>query len=113
MKKSMLICFVSLPVFFPVPALAAGADCHQAKHADEKTLCASRELSELDVEMRVKYHFLAGLAGMGVRGDMQDAQTAWLTQRRQCGTDHRCLLTAYRQRIAELDRLYDALQKPL
>ena len=65
------------------------------------------------MEMRVKYHFLAGLAGMGVRGDMHDAQTAWLTQRRRCGADHRRLLTAYRQRIAELDRLYDILQKPL
>ena len=53
-------------------AFAASFDCNRARLPDEKAVCASRQLSELDVEMSVRYQMLTGLVAMGTRGDMQD-----------------------------------------
>lgn len=64
------------------PAMAASFDCNQAHLPDEKAVRASRQLSDMDVEVSVKYHFLHGLYAMGAAGDLQDAQEAWLIRRR-------------------------------
>jgi len=114
MKKRLFIGMLFLTGTSLLQSLwAASFDCNIAKTADEKAVCSSRGLSELDVEMQVKYHFLTGLMAMGAGGEMQDSQAAWLTRRQRCGADISCLNTAYRQRISELNRLYDAINKPL
>lgn len=95
------------------PVMAASFDCNQAHLPDEKAVCASRQLSDMDVELSVKYHFLHGLYAMGAAGDLQDAQEAWLIRRRQCQADSRCLTEVYQQRLQELDGLYEAIRKPL
>ncbi len=87
-------------------ACAAGFDCNRARLPDEKAICASRQLSELDVEMSVRYQMLTGLVAMGTRGNMQDAQETWLKSRQACGRDHACLLAAYRSRIGTLKDEY-------
>jgi uncharacterized protein len=74
-------------------------------------VCASRELSERDVEMSVRFQMLSGLVAMGTRSDMGDAQRAFLASRRRCGSDARCLSALYQQRIAVLKREYDALKQ--
>ncbi|SDO43932.1 lysozyme inhibitor LprI family protein [Pseudomonas jinjuensis] len=94
-------------------ASAASFDCSKALRADEKAICADRHLSEQDVEMATTYRLLSGLFAMGVRGDMQDAQQAWLKQRRACGADRACLEKRYRQRLGALQKLYDGIDKPL
>jgi uncharacterized protein YecT (DUF1311 family) len=97
---------------FMMAAFAAGSvcaasfDCNRARLPDEKTICASRQLSELDVEMSVRYQMLTGLVAMGTRGNMQDEQQAWLKSRQACGRDHACLLAAYRRRIDTLKDEY-------
>jgi uncharacterized protein len=63
--------------------------------------------------MTTKYQFLSGLFAMGARGDMQDRQQNWLKQRKQCGSNTTCLATSYNQRIAELNAIYQNIQKPL
>jgi uncharacterized protein len=93
-----------------VPALAASFDCSRAQRADEKAVCASRQLSEMDVEMSVRYEMLTGLVAMGTRGDMQDEQKAWLNSRKACGGNQSCLVTAYRQRIDALKDEYAHLK---
>lgn len=95
------------------PVIAASFDCNQALLPDEKAVCASRQLSDMDVEVSVKYHFLHGLYAMGAAGDLQDAQEAWLTRRRQCQADPLCLTELYQLRLQELDGLYEAIRKPL
>ncbi|MFL9863456.1 lysozyme inhibitor LprI family protein [Paraburkholderia fungorum] len=89
-----------------VPASAASFDCNRARQPDEKAICASRQLSELDVEMSVRYQMLMGLVAMGTRGDMGEEQQSWLSARKQCGANQACLLSAYRQRIQTLKGEY-------
>jgi uncharacterized protein len=87
-------------------ACAASFDCKRARSPDEKSICASRQLSEMDVEMSVRYQMLTGLVAMGTRGNMQDEQQAWLKSRQACSSDHACLLDAYRRRIGTLKDEY-------
>ncbi|HEX7907840.1 MAG TPA: hypothetical protein VF534_07090 [Paraburkholderia sp.] len=87
-------------------AKAASFDCSRARLPDEKAVCASRQLSELDVEMSVRFQMLTGLVAMGTRGDMQDEQQVWLKSRKACGSNQSCLLSAYRRRIETLKEEY-------
>jgi uncharacterized protein len=87
-------------------AFSASFDCTRARLPDEKAICASRQLSEMDVEMAVRFQMLTGLVAMGTRGDMQDEQQARLKSRQACVRDESCLLAAYRRRIATLKTEY-------
>jgi uncharacterized protein len=86
-----------------VPAVAASFNCAQAQLADERAVCHSRLLSEMDVEMAVRFHALSGLVAMGTRGDMGDEQMQFLAARHACGSDVKCLTPLYRARIAVLN----------
>lgn len=95
------------------PVLAASFDCHQARYADEKAICSSLRLNDMDVELSVKYHFLHDLFAMGTAGKLKRDQDLWLTQRHKCQGDIHCLTDAYQHRIQELNRVYAAIEKPL
>lgn len=97
-------------IFLSVPARAASFDCAKARSPDERAVCASRPLSEMDVEMAVRYQTLAGLVAMGTRGDMGDAQQDFLRARTRCSADNACLTALYRARISKLKSEYDALK---
>lgn len=111
MKMFKVLLFSSL--LSATVAQAASFDCYKALNPDEKAVCASRSLSDKDVEMATKYQFLRGLFAMGTRGEMQDRQQGWLIERRQCGSDVNCLSQSYQTRIAELDDIYQHINKPL
>ena len=81
------------------------------KAADEKAVCADRQLNDEDVEMAVLYTQLKPLLGMGARGDMEDEQAAWLKRRAACGADRACLRNAYQERIQQLRGGFEALAK--
>ncbi|AYA41725.1 hypothetical protein HZS38_15420 [Xenorhabdus nematophila] len=108
MKYLWLMLFLLSPFSF-----TASFNCAKAQLPDEKAICSSPKLNDLDVEMSVKYHFLRGLFAMGVSGEMYDNQTAWLKQRKKCKGDTACLLQSYHQRIKQLDTLYDSIEKPI
>jgi len=110
MRFSVIIPVLGV-LLLTVPANAASFDCTRARGGDEQAVCASRMLSELDVEMAVRFDMLAGLVAMGTRGDMGDAQRAFLASRRRCGSDAKCLTLLYRTRIAVLKSQYDALKQ--
>jgi uncharacterized protein len=101
-RHALLVSFV----LGSVSSFAASFDCNRARMPDEKAICASRYLSEQDVEMAVRYQMLTGLVAMGTRGDMQDEQQAWLKTRKACGGNQACLDTAYRSRIQRLKDEY-------
>ena len=98
-------------IFLGVPVQAASFDCSKAKTPDERAVCASRALSEMDVEMAVRFETLAGLVPMGTRGDMGDEQRGFLAARRRCAADTACLAAAYRRRIAMLKSDYERLKR--
>jgi uncharacterized protein len=110
MRAALLLLLLS-SVLLAIPASAASFNCSRAHAADERVVCASRALSELDVEMAVRFDTLAGLVAMGMRGDMGDAQRVFLASRRHCGSDARCLTALYRGRIAILKNQYAALKQ--
>jgi uncharacterized protein len=93
------------------PAWAASFDCAKAEAADEKAVCADRQLNDEDVEMAVLYTHLKPLLGMGARGDMEGEQAAWLKRRATCGADRACLGKAYQDRIQQLRGGFEALSK--
>jgi uncharacterized protein len=93
------------------PAGAASFDCSKAETADEKAVCADRQLNDEDVEMAVLYTQLRPLLGMGARGAMEDEQAAWLKRRTACGADRACLSKAYQERVQQLRGGFEALAK--
>ncbi len=106
-----IFCFAFFfAAFFAGSANAASFNCDLARAADERAVCASRALSEMDVEMAVRFQTLSGLVGMGTRGDMGDEQKAFLAVRRRCGASTACLTDAYRSRIAALRKEYETLK---
>jgi uncharacterized protein len=108
-KRSLRSALLVIAALTSGSVLAASFDCTRARLPDEKAVCASRQLSEMDVEMSVRYQMLTGLVAMGARGNMQDEQQTWLTSRHACGDSKSCLLALYRQRIAKLKEQYAIL----
>ena len=94
------------------PATAASFNCGKARAPDEKAICASRTLSDLDVEMATLFRVRMEIPMlMGARGDAGDQQVSWLAKRATCGANVACLTQAYRQRITEIKQtISDAMQ---
>ena len=91
-------------------AEAASFDCAKARAADEKAICADRGLNDRDVKMTTMLGIAEGLVAMGSRGDMQDAQVAWLKSRHACGADRLCLRKSYDDRIAVVQGYVAAIE---
>ena len=88
-----------------VPARAADyvpLNCAAAASASEKTICGNYGLGQLEARMATLYQWSTSFVGMGQRGDMQDAQRAFLKQRDACGANVSCLRGAYDNRIGQL-----------
>jgi uncharacterized protein YecT (DUF1311 family) len=90
-------------------AVPGAINCAKAKSADEKTVCGSYELGQLDAQLATQYGLLKGFLAMGGRGALMDDQRAWLTQRAACKANAACLRHVYATRIetlqAGLDRV--------
>ena len=107
-------------VFFSLFVLFAGVlraeaasdgfvDCAKAERADEKAICADIKLVQDDAKMVTLYKVAMGLSGMGVRGDLQDSQVAWLESRHACKEDAACLRSTYATRNERLQKVIDAV----
>ena len=105
---------LALALMLPAAAQAASYNCDLTTLApDEQVICHYRDLNDMDVEMATMYRMLTGLFGMGMRGAIQDDQHAWLQGRMTCGADAACIRYAYRRRIAELQAIYDGIDRPI
>ena len=77
--------------------------------SDEKAICSSSTLSDLDVQMATLYGVRMQIPMlMGARGAAQDEQRSWLMQRGACGANTACLTQMYQQRIAQLNQAITA-----
>ena len=105
------VAFVSL-IAGAGPAAAASFACGKAKTADEKAICASPTLSELDEQMATLFTVRMEIPMlMGARGAAQDEQHTWLVQRGACGNNSACLTRIYQQRIGSLKQtIAEAMQ---
>lgn len=97
----------ALVLLAPVAAHAASFDCTKARAADEKAICRHRALEDADVRMATMFELEGRLLAMGGRGALQDAQVAWLKERRRCSGNVPCLTRAYDRRLTELQRVFD------
>ncbi len=109
MKFTLALLLISCAI----GAHAASFDCDKARAADEKAICASRDLNDKDVAMATQYRLLKGLFAMGGQGAMQDQQQAWLKSRQACGGDVACLNQRYDERLKQLDTIYQRIDRPL
>ena len=87
------------------PAAAASFDCRKARAADEKAICANRDLNDQDVRMDQLYGITRHLVPMGGRDAIMGEQRAWLKSRHACGANKACLARSYDRRLAELNRV--------
>jgi uncharacterized protein len=83
---------------------AASFDCAKAMAPDELAICSTPALSAQDVRLATTYEILTRLVAMGQRGDMLDAQRAFLQARTACGGSVACISEAYRVRLVALDQ---------
>ena len=92
-------------------AHAASFPCDKAERPDEKAICATLALNDLDVEMAVRFGILKDLLAMGNRGQLQDDQETWLKERQTCGADVACLRGAYETRLKVLRGVFSEFAK--
>jgi uncharacterized protein len=86
-----------------LPAQGASFDCATAQKPDETAICESTELSALDSEMGGLWYAYSKVPMlMGGSGARHDEAEAFLQRRASCGSDERCLASAYRERILSL-----------
>lgn len=94
-------------------ALAASFDCDgKALQPDETAICTNRDLNDLDVRMATEFKWLSGMYAMGVRGELQDQQTAWLKTRQACQSDIACIRKAYEDRLKVFEEDYNRFERP-
>jgi uncharacterized protein len=86
-------------------------DCSKARAPAEQTICRNYGLGQREARMSTLFGVATSLVAMGQRGDIQDAQRAWLKRRDACGNDVACLAKAYDARIADLNGIVEAIAK--
>jgi uncharacterized protein len=92
-------------------AAAPYINCAAARTADERAICRSTTLVQLDAEMSTLYRITKGLVAMGQRGEIQDDQSEWLQERRACRASFSCLRATYVERIRQLDEVIDRIRE--
>jgi len=95
---------LALSAFAPLAVHAQSFDCRTARHADEYAICDNEELAALDVRMSNLYFAILNRLGGLARAQLHADQVEWLSERRECGSNVRCLRTKYLQRIEHLER---------
>jgi len=94
-----------------LPAAAASFDCAKARRADERAICANRDLNDQDVRMDQLYGITRHLVPMGGRDAIMDDQRAWLTSRARCGANRACLARSYDQRLRALNTVMERVYR--
>lgn len=97
-----------------LPAAAADyapLNCAKAATAAEKTICTSYGLGQAEARMATLYQWATSFVAMGQRGNIQDAQTAFIKKREACGADAKCIRSAYSTRIEQLEAVMDNVKQ--
>ena len=111
MRRLILALVLTAASAGALPAAAASFDCRKARTADEKAICANRDLNDQDVRVDQMYGITRHLVPMGGRDAIMDDQRAWLKARRTCGADQACLRRSYDRRLRELNTVMDRVYR--
>jgi hypothetical protein len=99
MRNWFLCSLIAITLAVAAAASAASFDCLQAKHPDEKAVCADATLSAQDSEMGGLWYAYRQLPmGMGSSGARNDEAQQFLADRHACGADTACLGKLYAAR---------------
>jgi uncharacterized protein len=112
--RNLAVITFAATILCPLPAGAADyapLNCGAARSASEKAICANYGLGQSEARMATLYEWSTSFVGMGQRGDMQDAQRAFLKQREGCGANVACLRGAYETRIGQLQAVMERVKE--
>jgi uncharacterized protein len=102
----LAIAAATLALIAASPADAADyapLNCAAARSPTEHAICSSYTLGQLEARMATLYEWTTTLVAMGQRGDIGDAQRAFVGIREACGAEIACIRNAYDARIAQLE----------
>lgn len=114
MRAGLAIAILAATALRPSFAQAEGyapIDCAKARSPSEQTICRNYALGQQEARLATLFGVATSLVAMGQRGDIQDAQRAWLKTREACANDVACLARAYDARIAVLNGVVDGIAK--
>ena len=109
MKPTLFAVFLAAAL---MPAAAPAADyapldCAKAVSPADKAICSDYRLGQQEARVATLFEWTTSFVGMGQRGDIQDAQHAFIAAREACGADVGCLAAAYARRIARLEAVME------
>jgi uncharacterized protein len=107
----LAICAIAALTVSARAADYAPLNCAAASSPAEKAICGNYGLGQLEARMATLYQWSTSFVGMGQRGDMQDAQRAFIQQRGKCGADVPCLRRTYEARIAQLQSVMERVRE--
>jgi uncharacterized protein len=87
-------------------------DCVTNTGSDERTICASSLLSQLDRQLSDFYLAVRDRLDARQQVVLRDAQRAWLKQRAACGKNANCIASLYRVRIPQLQAMLGGALAP-
>jgi uncharacterized protein len=99
---SGFISFVAAVVMMSTADSAPSFDCKSSKHPNEKLICQSTELSELDNRMVAIFYSVLNYLNHADKGELKQSQQRWLRERLSCDDDFTCTKRAYTERIERL-----------
>jgi uncharacterized protein len=81
----------------------APLDCAKARTPTERAICRNYALGQREARMATLYEWTTSLVAMGQRGDIEDAQRAFIKRREACGAKVACIRRVDDARIAQLE----------
>ena len=103
--RSASFLLVSGLLLFVPQAFSLPINCAKAATPNEKTICSDPTLIQADARMDTLYNVSLHFVAMGTRGDLQDQQPVWISQREACGTSKTCIRAAYKKRTAVFEAI--------
>ena len=100
MNMSKWVLFVGATLLLPLHSYAASYNCAKAKTWSEKTVCNTKQLSNLDDLLAVA--FQKALTSTSEKSALKAEQGEWLSAERDQCEDVACLKDAYTSRLAAL-----------
>lgn len=104
-SRSPSLLFVAALLLFVPQAFSIPINCAKAATPNEKTICSDPTLIQADARMDTLYNVSLHFVAMGTRGDLQDQQPIWISQREACGTSKTCIRAAYKKRTAVFEAI--------
>lgn len=98
-----LICsFTFVP---EVLAQGPSFNCVTDTRPDERTVCASAALSQLDRQLSTLYFAVRDGLDAGQQAVLRDGQRSWIRERQSCGANAACISALYQRRISQLQQM--------